>query len=137
MVSQLGGALKQPKPVAEPQGVSPQPAKPTGAKEQEVVGEVSPTETHPIVELGPPKELPPDVEGWLERVEKDEVAEPPVIVHDGKPIVSPAAPSQVSVTLPLDDTGIKRGLHHKIFDSIRWLAVWCIRMAKKYAFGMK
>jgi len=134
-VDQPGGGVQQPKPVAEPQDIKPQSVRPTVAKEQEVVGGVSPTETHPIVEVGMPKEIPEEVEGWLERVEKDEVAEPPVIVHEGKPLVSPAAPQAVNVTLPLDDTGIKKGLHHKLFESIRWLAEWCIRMAKKYALG--
>ena len=125
------------KVIEAPSGSQPQAGQPTAAKEKEPSTGVSPTETHPIVEIGPPKELPPDVEGWLERVEKDEVAEPPVIVHKGKPIVSPAAPQAVSVTLPLDDTGIKKGLHYKLFDSIRWLAEWCIRMAKKYAVEKK
>jgi len=129
--------VQQPQPLAEPQTVKPQPVRPTVSKEQEVVAEISSTETHPIVEVGMPKEIPEDVEGWLERVEKDEVAEPPVVVHEGKPLVMPATPSQVSITLPLDDAGIKKGLRHKIFESMRWLAVWCMRMAKKYALGIK
>ncbi len=135
-VAQPAG-VQQPQPLAEPQTVKPQPVRPTVSKEQEVVAEISSTETYPIVEVGMPKEIPEDVEGWLERVEKDEVAEPPVVVHEGKPLVMPAAPQAVSVTLPLDDVGVKKGLRHKIFESMRWLAVWCIRMAKKYALRIK
>ena len=106
--------------------------KPVGAKEQEFVSEIKAGERVPIVEVGEPKELPEEVEGWLERVERGDVTQPQPVVHRGRTIVSPAAPQQVSVTLPLTEDEVKKGLHHKLFESIRWMAEWCVRIAKKY-----
>ena len=77
-----------------------------------------------------PGELPVEVEGWIERSERDDVTEPKTVVYEGQPIVSPAAPQQVRVSLPLDNTGIKKGLQQQIAESIRWLAEWCLRLMK-------
>ena len=115
--------------------ITPAGARPAGAKEEEFVSSKGDAENVPVVEIRESEELPTEVEGWLERVEKDDVAEPPTIVHQGKPIVSPASPQQGSVTLPLDDEGIKKGLHHKFVDSVRWLAEWCVRLVKKFGGG--
>lgn len=105
---------------------------PAGAKEQEVVGQVGDSELVPIVELHEPRELPEEVAGWLERVERDDIPEPATIVHEGKPIVSPVAPNQAQVTLPLTADDLKKGLHQKLIESFRWLAEWCWRLIKKY-----
>lgn len=49
-----------------------------------------------------------------------------------------------TITLSLTEEEIKKGLHHKIVDSIRWLAEWCVKIAKaahrhgiKVIFGRK
>ena len=119
----------QQQPAAQP----PQGGKPAGAKEGEFVGVKKASEEQvPIMEIKEPGEFPPEVEGWLERVGQDTVPEPETIVHQGKTILSPAAPQDVSVSLPLDEGKIQKGLHQKIFESIRWLAVWCVRLVKKY-----
>ena len=34
-----------------------------------------------------------------------------------------------TLVLPLTSTQIKRGLHENIFQALRWLAVWCIKIA--------
>jgi len=34
------------------------------------------------------------------------------------------------ITLPLTEAEMKRGLHYKIVDSLRWLAEWCQRLVK-------
>lgn len=122
----------------QPQSVQPslqQPisaARPGAAKEQESLGKVGDTERVPIVELREPRELPEAVAGWLERVERDDIPEPATIVHEGKAIVSPAAPNQAQVTLPLTADDLKKGLQQKLIESIRWLAEWCVRLMKKY-----
>lgn len=33
-------------------------------------------------------------------------------------------------TLPLTEAQVQEGLHHKVWESIRWLAEWCMRQAK-------
>lgn len=115
------------KPIVPP--VTPT-GRPAGGKEEEFVSSRGEAEKVPIVEMKEPGELPVEVEGWIERVEKDDVAEPPTVVHQGQTVVSPAQPQQVSVRLPLDDDKIKKGLQHKFVDSIRWLAEWCMRLIK-------
>lgn len=112
----------------------PQVGRPVGDKEAEYVSDTSSVgeaEKVPIVEMKEPGELPTEVEGWIERAEKDDVAEPPTIVHQGQTVVSPASPQNVSVTLPLDDAGIKKGLTRAISESIRWLAEWSKRILMK------
>lgn len=106
--------------------------RPAGAKEAELVPPSGPVEGAPPTEVRELGELPPEIAGWLERVERDDVAEPPTVVHQGKTVVSPAAPTQAQVTLPLTSDDLKKGLHRKILESIRWLAEWCLRLVKKY-----
>ena len=124
-----GQAVVQPKPTT-----APPPAKPA-AKEAEFISSTSSigeSESIPVVELKEPGELPTEVEGWIERAQQDDVAEPKTVVHQGQPVVLPAAPQQVEVTLPLDKEEIEKGLHYKLADSFRWLAEWCIRVFEKY-----
>jgi hypothetical protein len=92
------------------------------------VSGVGVSEQVPIVESREPRELPEEVAGWLERVERDEIAEPKPVVHEGKTVVAPATPADIEVTLPLTEEETKKGLHHKIVDSVRWLAQWCLRL---------
>lgn len=73
---------------------------------------------------------------YLEKVEEKE--EPSQVSDQTGQVLLSAKPSTQTVTLPLTEEEIKHGLHHKIFDSIRWLAAWCVRMAKKAAvLGLK
>lgn len=106
--------------------------KPASAKEQEFMGQIGASERVPIVEMREPRELPEEVAGWLERVQTDDVEEPKTVVHKGKTVVAPAAPQDVTVTLPLTESGVQQGLHQKIIESARWLAEWCFRLIKKF-----
>jgi len=90
-----------------------------------------------------------EVEGYVERIEKQ--TEKPQT--DGALRPSPGVSTSSSVTrddqgksilqavpkttkpkivLPLDEEEMKRGLHHKLFEAVRWLAEWCVYMIKKY-----
>lgn len=102
------------------------------AKETEFVGGPGASEQVPVVEVREPGELPEEVEGWLERVEHDDVEEPETVVHKGKVLVSPISPKNVSLSLPLTEDEVKQGLSGKVISSIRWLAEWCLRIIKKY-----
>lgn len=87
-------------------------------------------EKYPIVERPTTPEVPPEVEK-VEAVTGAEITLPqPVTDDSGQPLVSPAAPQQVTVTLPLDDQKIQLGLHYKVVDSFRWLAEWARRLLK-------
>lgn len=72
-----------------------------------------------------------DLEGYLEKVER---APGQVISDDGKqPLLTPTQTQAATITIPLTQEEIKHGLHHKIIDSVRWLAVFSLRIIKKAA----
>lgn len=88
-------------------------------------------EKYPVVERPTIPEIPPEVEK-MEAVAGGEIVLPqPVTDKSGQPIVSPAAPQQVTITLPLDDQKMQLGLRLAITDSLRWLAEWMKRLLKK------
>lgn len=58
-----------------------------------------------------------------------EIEKTGVIKHTGPTTPIPKKPT--SVNLPLTDEQIVRGLHAHIWESLRWLAVWCVRKLKK------
>jgi len=89
-----------------------------------------------------------EVEGYIERVEKQAETKKPVgplqsvkssgddlqVSDDQGNVVMQAAQQkkEVKIVLPLNEEQVKKGLHHKIFDAVRWLAEWCVFMIKKY-----
>lgn len=90
------------------------------------------------------------VDGYLERIEKQTETKPQSqpspspVATTGTSLVSIAddasnkalslAPKMIKqqIILPLDEEGVRLGLHHKIMDAVRWLAVWSVYMIKKY-----
>lgn len=97
--------------------------------------------------VSPDEEALKEVEGYLERVEKQAekaapltpapaTTPPPASVYDdmGKVIMQAARKKmgRGEIVLPLTEEGIRRGLHHKVIDAIRWLAEWSIYMIRKY-----
>jgi hypothetical protein len=94
-------------------------------------------EVTPMTEYTRKVDLEPEVEGWLEKIEKEEAAVPPVVDDTSGQMVLDDSQSQrdFKVVLPLTKSEVEKGLHHKILDSVRWLAEWCIKMIKM--FGSK
>jgi len=79
----------------------------------------------------PEVEKKPEVAGYIEKVEKDmEVAAPVMDDYTQQVLMSPAAPQNPTVTLPLTDDQVQLGLHQQVWASIRWLAEWCVRQIK-------
>lgn len=88
------------------------------------------------------------LEGYIERVEKQpeiagDVAQyvkpsgsinlPQMTPVDfGQQVMQQAQATTQTVTLPLTQAKIDEGLHHKVFDAIRWAAEQCVYMIKKY-----
>lgn len=109
---------------------------PVGGKER--VDAFGKQEETPMTEYTRKVDLEPEVEGWLEKLEKeDSRLQQPVVDDKGKIILDDAAKQKkgFKVVLPLTKDEVDKGLHHKVIDSIRWLAEWCIRMIKM--FGSK
>lgn len=89
-----------------------------------------------------------EVENYVERVEKQMETKKPVsplkpsstqtaspqVQDDTGNLIMQAAQQQtkVNIVLPLDETEVREGLHHKLWDAVRWLSEWCVMMIKKY-----
>jgi hypothetical protein len=89
-----------------------------------------------------------EVENYVERVEKQmETKKPasllkpsstqtvaPQVQDDTGNLIMQAAQQQAkaNIVLPLDEAEVREGLHHKIWDAVRWLSEWCVMMIKKY-----
>ena len=113
-----------------------QPVIPTSIKGKERVdGVAGHQEVTPITEYTRNVDLEPEVEGWLEKLEKEQTQlTQPVTDDKGQVILDDSAKQQFGfkVVLPLTKEEVEKGLHHKVIDSIRWLAEWCIRMIKMF-----
>jgi len=88
-----------------------------------------------------------EVEGYIEKVEKMAETKPPVVPSSPTIAVTNAALAddaakramamapklqKQTIVLPLDEEGVREGLHHKVADALRWLAEWSVYMIKKY-----
>ncbi len=115
--------------------------KPSGSAER---GESKPLdmargkqEVTPVTEYTKKVDLEPEVEGWLEKLEKEDTSL-------SKPVIDPSDKNKkvlkdtqeekgrFKVILPLTKEEVDRGLHHKVIDSVRWLAEWCVKMIKMF-----
>lgn len=76
--------------------------------------------------------LSPEVEGWIQKVEKNTHQQKPIVTDDqGQTILSPARGKPVKITLPLTKTKFSQGLKEGVGNAIRWLSEWCYRAIKK------
>lgn len=95
-----------------------------GGKEREPTKIAEEIPTH--IEQEKHKEL--QDQGYIEKVEKEaELKNPVMDDKTGQILVQSSAPPKPKIKLPLSEGQIEEGLHHKIWESIRWLAVWCQR----------
>ncbi len=94
-----------------------------------------------------PEEATQSVEqmSYVERTEKQVETKQPVNVvpqqavtttpvKDMGKIVSAqfAIQTKPNIVLPLDQKEVVDGLHHKVWEGVRWLSEWCVMMIKKY-----
>ncbi len=106
-------------------------------KEVEVVG-VSRVEAAAIKEIGREIELPPNVTNAGVQVRPTTVQIPKPVAQMGvKPAGQTVMPPAVSVSLPLSDEQIAKGMHQGITSSWRWLAEWCRRRLKQAHIVLK
>jgi hypothetical protein len=89
-----------------------------------------------------------EVEGYIEQVEKapeldqdgqlqpapSQTPTPPPVTDDqtGQVVMQPADSTPAPIHLPLNQAQVQEGLHHRLMDSIRWLAEFCVYLIKKY-----
>lgn len=107
----------------------------SGSKEQKETGPLTPKLELEKVEVVEQKEPEPkkEVKNWVEKVESGDTAQlkKPVTDDYGQILVEAAEKKEKpKITLPLDEKGVEKGLHHKAVNSFRWLAEWCVRVMK-------
>ncbi len=84
-----------------------------------------------IEEIPQHPEIEPEVEGYMERVEKDPELQKALADDYVKAIgMQPTSSSNPQVKIPLTNDQIQAGLHHKVWEAMRWLAEWCVRQMK-------
>lgn len=71
----------------------------------------------------------PELKDYLEKVETD-IDKVIIDPSTGQAVMQPTNPVNPQIKLPLTDDQIHQGLHHKVFDALRWLAEWCVRQLK-------
>ena len=128
-------------PQSDTKQPNPSPASLVGvSKERPQIASGDKQEVTPITEYTRKVDLEPEVEGWLEKSEREETQPPKPIVDkvSGQVILTTPESSgkeKFKVVLPLTKKEMEKGLEHKVVDSLRWLAEWCLKMIKM--FGTK
>lgn len=86
-----------------------------------------------VVELpeSPELEVKPDLNGYIENIEKA-AEDAPLVVDDytGQILLNPAQQTPKTIVLPLTEAQVSEGLQHQVWESVRWLAEWCVRQMK-------
>jgi len=102
--------------------MEPSPAKVSESRKVETIEEIP---------AGPEVEKKLEQEGYIEKVEKETMVSP-VIVDDytKEVLLKPTSNQSPKVVLPLTEEQVERGLHEKVWESIRWLAEWCVRQIR-------
>lgn len=87
-----------------------------------------------VIEQEPNVEIGPEVQGWIEKAKQDNINIPKEVVVADNTAMSPTGvyAAQPVIVLPLTQKKLQQGLHMDIKHSVRWLAVWCVRLMKKF-----
>lgn len=102
-----------------------------GGVEKEPVYREKPVESVVEIPTSPELEKKPELEGYLEKVEKEaELGQPVVDDYTQQVLMSSPGSLTKGIKLPLSEEEVNRGLHRKVWEGIRWLAEWCARQAK-------
>lgn len=73
-----------------------------------------------------------EVKGYLEKIEREPSNKEPVLDDQtGTTLLTPTDHEKPTIILPLTEEELKQGLHHKIVDGLKWLALFCVRLAQK------
>jgi hypothetical protein len=102
-----------------------------GGVEKEPIFKEKPAEAVVEIPTLPELEKKPELEGYIEKVEKEsELGKPVIDDYTQQVLMSSPGSLKNKIQLPLTEEEIKNGPHHKIWEGIRWLAEWCARQAK-------
>ena len=107
-----------------------------GGKAKERLDGGGKQESTPITEYTRQVDIEPEVESWLEKLEKEDttIQQPVIDDQTGQKVLEDKDKQRgdFKVVLPLTKDEVNKGIQHKVMDSVRWLAEWCLRMIKMF-----
>lgn len=79
-------------------------------------------------------EISAELQSWMEKVGSHEEKTPEKIVVADKTAANPTGvyAADPVIVLPMTDDSLQKGMKHPLQDSVKWLAVWCVRIMKKF-----
>lgn len=98
--------------------------------EKEILNQLfNDTEKYPVVEESEPA-IDKEVEPYIQKLEKEIYLSKPITDNYGQPLISPPAPQDPKIVLPITNTLYVFGLTQKVTEAVRWLSEWCKRLIK-------
>ncbi|MGI5827685.1 MAG: hypothetical protein ACOX6V_01540 [Patescibacteria group bacterium] len=97
-------------------------------RQEQTTGTTSP-ERVPVREVAAEFEPPLELKEWVEEIPNPQTVTLPKPVKDeyGEILIKSTQIARPNIVLPIDEEEIEKAFHHKVVDSIRWLAEWCHR----------
>ncbi|NCN58716.1 hypothetical protein COW99_05445 [Candidatus Roizmanbacteria bacterium CG22_combo_CG10-13_8_21_14_all_38_20] len=91
---------------------------------------------HEYSEVKKSKEVAEHVKEISQRPEIPKDVEKAGLQHTG-PTTPVNQTTGTTVKLPLTDDEIVKGLHAHVWESVRWMSIWCVRQLKKAHIAIK
>lgn len=126
-------------PLPSVSGSSVAPTTPSVDKEHERLRVIS---NEVAQEITPEVEIPKELEMVGVTKIREAIELPLDVKKLGVAPVGPSAPLTTTtilpqIVLPISDQNVLVGLHAKVTNALRWLAVWCFRKLKKAHIALK
>jgi hypothetical protein len=108
----------------------PTPPEPISVPNKEVGPTTTNAEAAPLVELREDEKIPEEVQGWVEKLQKEDISLPKPIQANGEVVLAEPSVKFVDdkIVLPLTQQGFTQSAQAKVTQSIRWLHEWCKRV---------
>lgn len=91
----------------------------------------TPVSTIEEIPVNPEIEPSHEIASYVEKIEHEaELGQAVTDDYTQQVLLKSSVNQNPVVTLPLSEDQIQKGLHHQVWEAIRWLAVWCVRQAK-------
>jgi hypothetical protein len=106
----------------------PKPPEPISVPNKEMP--IGQSEAVPLVELKEEERIPESVQGWVEKLQKEDIALPKPIEADGQVVLAEPHVTFVDdkIVLPMTQQSFSQNAHKKVSESARWLVEWCKRL---------
>ena len=86
-----------------------------------------------MMEVPTSPEVGPEMAGYMEKVEKEaELSGGVTDDYVQQALLQTGGQQTKPLTLPMNEEQIQQGLHHKVWEGIRWVAEWCVRQIKLF-----